>query len=332
MMNRVLITGGPGTGKTSLINELKRNGYNCSEEIVRKITLTKRKEGHKQYFLSNPLDFSLQLFDQRLTQYNKKYDCDTIIYDRGPIDVLAYLDFKSILIPKNLIKKSKKLSYKYSFILNPWKEIYVNDDIRYETFEECKKIHSSPIKFNQVKNERYLKVIDRLKDIRNAQVAFKSVNGIYSSSFDELIKFVDSAQFTIVQKRDSSYMQYDRVYRIDMLREVIVIDTLGYVSVKDSLFSSNDSYKKMAYVPIDGVDEQFKLKADIIDKNGYNVPVFEVRVSKDLILFDQSRDLITQEKQTVSVDGVNGPDIVLGSLSDVSTNGNWPTTFDFERK
>ena len=58
----------------------------------------------------------------------------------------TYLDFKSILIPKNLIKKSKKLSYKYSFVLNPWKEIYVNDDIRYETFEECKKIHSDLIK------------------------------------------------------------------------------------------------------------------------------------------------------------------------------------------
>ena len=191
---------------------------------------------------------------------------------------------------------------------------------------------NSPIEFNKVKNERYLKVIDRLKDIRNAQVAFKSVNGIYSNSFEELIKFVDSAQFTITQKRDSSYMQYDRVYRIDMLREVIVVDTLGYVSVKDSLFSNNDSYKKMAFVPIDGMDEKFKLKADIIDKNGYNVPVFEVRVSKDMILYDQSKDLITQEKQTVSVDGVNGPDLVLGSLSDVSTNGNWPTTFDFERK
>ena len=127
-------------------------------------------------------------------------------------------------------------------------------------------------------------------------------------------------------------MQYDRVYRIDMLREVIVVDTLGYVSVKDSLFSNTDSYKSMASIPIDGIDEKFKLKADIIDKNGYNVPVFEVRVSKDLILFDQNKDLITQEKQTVSVDGVNGPDIVLGSLSDVSTNGNWPTTFDFERK
>ena len=191
---------------------------------------------------------------------------------------------------------------------------------------------NAPIEFNIVKNERYLKVIDRLKDIRNAQVAFKSVNGIYSNDFEELVKFVDSARFTIVQKRDSSYMQYDRVYRIDMLREVIVVDTLGYVSVKDSLFSNTDSYKSMASIPIKGIDEKFKLKADIIDKNGYNVPVFEVRVSKDLILFDQNKDLITQEKQTVSVDGVNGPDIVLGSLSDVSTNGNWPTTFDFERK
>ena len=191
---------------------------------------------------------------------------------------------------------------------------------------------NSPIEFNKVKNERYLKVIDRLKDIRNAQVAFKSVNGIYSNSFEELVKFVDSAQFTIVQKRDSSYMQYDRIYRIDMLREVIVIDTLGYVSVKDSLFSNTDSYKSMASIPIEGIDDKFKLKADIIDKNGYNVPVFEVRVSKDLILFDQNKDLITQEKQTVSVDGVNGPDIVLGSLSDVSTNGNWATTFYFERK
>ena len=129
---------------------------------------------------------------------------------------------------------------------------------------------NAPIEFNMVKNERYLKVIDRLKDIRNAQVAFKSVNGIYSNDFEELVKFVDSAQFTIVQKRDSSYMQYDRVYRIDMLREVIVVDTLGYVSVKDSLFSNTDSYKYMASIPIDGIDEKFKLKADIIDKNGYN--------------------------------------------------------------
>ena len=190
----------------------------------------------------------------------------------------------------------------------------------------------SPIEFNKIKNKRYLKVIDRLKDIRNAQIAYKSVNGIYSDNFDSLISFIDSAKFTIIEKRDSSYMQYDRVYRIDMLREVIVTDTLGFVSVKDSLFKDNLSYKDMAFVPIDGVDNKFQLKADIIDKNGYNVPVFEVRVSKDLILYDQNKDLITQEKEIVSVDGVNGPFLILGSMSDVSTNGNWPTTFDVETR
>ena len=190
----------------------------------------------------------------------------------------------------------------------------------------------APIEFNKVKNERYQKVIERLKDIRNAQVAFKSVNGIYSDNFDSLVNFIETGQFTIIEKRDSSYMQYDRVYRIDMLREVIVVDTLGFVSVKDSLFKNDKRYKDLALVPIDGIDEKFSIKADIIDKNGYNVPVFEVKVSKDVILFDQNKDLLMQEKETVSVDGVNGPALVLGSLEDVSTNGNWPTTFDVDRK
>ena len=43
---------------------------------------------------------------------------------------------------------------------------------------------NAPIEFNRVKNERYLKVIDKLKDIRNAQIAYKSVNGVYSNSFE----------------------------------------------------------------------------------------------------------------------------------------------------
>jgi len=187
---------------------------------------------------------------------------------------------------------------------------------------------NGPIEFNKVKNERYLKVIDKLKDIRNAQIAFKSVNGIYSDNFDSLISFIDTAQYTLIQKRDSSFLEYDRTFRIDMLREVVVIDTLGFASVKDSLFGNSNRYKNMASIPIDGVDENFKIKSDVIDKNGYNVPVFEVRVSKDVVLFDQNRDLLKQEKGLMSVDGVNGPDIVLGSLNEVSTNGNWPTTYD----
>ena len=187
---------------------------------------------------------------------------------------------------------------------------------------------NAPIKFNEVKTERYLKVIDKLKDIRNAQLAYKSINGSYANNFDGLIKFIDTAQYTLIQKRDSSYLQYDRVYRIDMLREVVVIDTLGFASVKDSLFGKSSRYKNMAQIPIKGVDATFSIKSDMIKKGDYDVHVFEVRVSKDVILFDQNKDLLKQEKTLMSVDGVNGPDLVLGSMTEVSTNGNWPTTYD----
>lgn len=185
-----------------------------------------------------------------------------------------------------------------------------------------------PIQFNKVKTERYADVIRTLKDIGSAQVAHKSVTGIYAQDFKSLVAFIDTAQYVLVEKRDSSYLEYDRVYRIDMLREVQIIDTLGFASVKDSLFGTSDRYKTMAKVPVKDVDTSFSMKADIIDKNGYQVPVFEVRVAKDIVLHDQNAYLLEQEKATVSVDGVNGPDIILGSLSEVSTNGNWPTIYD----
>ena len=188
---------------------------------------------------------------------------------------------------------------------------------------------NGPINFNKTKNERYAQVIDRLKDIRKAQIAHKDVKGVFANNFDSLVAFVDTGIFTLIQKRDSSYLEYDRTYRIDMLREVVVIDTLGTVGVRDSLFGSSEDYKNMAYIPIEGAEDKiFEIKADIIEKNGYRVPVFEVKVAKDIVLFDQDSDLVKQENETISVDGVNGPAIILGSLTDVSTNGNWPTIFD----
>jgi predicted ATPase len=145
-MKKILITGGPGTGKTSLVNELKNNEYLCSEEIVRDLTINKRDEGVDQYFLTDPLGFSIKLFNLRLKEYNKSFNSNLIIYDRGPIDVLAYLNFKSIEIPKDLINDSKKINYEYSFILNPWRDIYTQDSVRYESYEECVLIHEFLIK------------------------------------------------------------------------------------------------------------------------------------------------------------------------------------------
>ena len=189
-----------------------------------------------------------------------------------------------------------------------------------------------PINFNKVRDIRYSKVINRLKEIRKAQIAYKDVNGMYSNNFDSLIKFIDQGIFKLIEKRDSSFLEYDRTYRIDMLKEVIVVDTLGTVSVKDSLFSDSDDYVNMSKIPVEGIDAEFLINADIIIKNSgsvnYNVPVFEVKIAKDIILHDQNKDLLKQENETISVDGVNGSEIILGSMTNVSINGNWPTIFD----
>ncbi|MBT8181583.1 MAG: hypothetical protein KJO53_08340 [Eudoraea sp.] len=187
---------------------------------------------------------------------------------------------------------------------------------------------TGPIEFQKVKEDRFSKVISTLKDIRNSQEAYRTVNGKFANDFKSLISFVDSGKYTITQQRDSSYMEFDKVYGIDLLRELTIIDTLGFVSVKDSLFKGDDRYKSMMNVPYAQGGETFTMKADIIDKGGYKAPVFEAKVKKDVILYDQPKDLLTKENAQISVEEVNGSEIKVGSLTDVSTNGNWPPIYD----
>ena len=63
-----------------------------------------------------------------------------------------------------------------------------------------------PIQFNKVKEKRYQKVIDRFKDIRAAQLAHQEITGTFEKDFDGLIKFIDTAEFVLTQRRDTTYM------------------------------------------------------------------------------------------------------------------------------
>ncbi len=187
---------------------------------------------------------------------------------------------------------------------------------------------NGPIEFKKVKQERFAQVIAKLKDIRDSQEAYKTVNGRYAKDFNSLVSFIDTANYTITQQRDSSYMEFDKTYGIDMLKEVKIVDTLGTVAVKDSLFKKDNRYKNMMNVPFAPNGEKFEMKASIIEKAGYKAPVYEVKVSKDVVLHDQPKTLLAKENTQVNVDEVNGNVIKVGSLTEVSTSGNWPSIYD----
>jgi len=182
-----------------------------------------------------------------------------------------------------------------------------------------------PIQFNKVKEKRYTKVVKNLKDIRNAELAHQEVIGKFTGNWDSLIKFVDTAEFAITQRRDTTLLdeEYKKTYGVDQYIEKVIVDTLGFVPVKDSLFKGNqERYRTMMNVPIDGVDEKFELEAGTITKGENKIPVFQARVAKAVVLSDQDRTLILQENEVQSVDDINGRYISVGSMTEVSTSGN----------
>lgn len=190
-----------------------------------------------------------------------------------------------------------------------------------------------PIQFNKVKEKRYAKVIENLKDIRAAELAHKEVTGEFEASFDSLIAFIDTAEFAITQRRDTTFLdeEYAKTYGVDKYVESVVIDTLGFVSVKDSLYKGNrERYATMMNVPVEGVDAKFELDAGTVPKGDNRIPVFEAKVAKAVVLQDQDKDLVLQENEIKSVDDVNGAYIKVGSMEEVNTNGNWPKVYGDE--
>jgi hypothetical protein len=190
------------------------------------------------------------------------------------------------------------------------------------------------IKFNKLKNERYKIVIETLKDIRDSELAHKNVTGKFTDNWDNLVKFIDTAEFTITQRRDTTVLDVELTKRyggVETFKSIYLIDTVGTRSVKDSLFGADTRYKTMMTIPVGKPDSKFELKAGTIEQNGINIAVFEAKALKAIILDGQDKNLIAKENQVISVDGVNGDALIVGSMQEVNTNGNWPKNFSNEQ-
>lgn len=140
---KIVITGGPGTGKTTIIKELLNRDYSCLEEISRQVTLEAQQKGIDQLFLTEPLLFSDMLLNGRKKQFDEslKKEIDWIFFDRGIPDVVAYMDYLGTSYPKRFNDACIDHKYDHVFILAPWQEIYISDNERYENYEQAVEIH-----------------------------------------------------------------------------------------------------------------------------------------------------------------------------------------------
>lgn len=171
-----------------------------------------------------------------------------------------------------------------------------------------------PIEFNEIRKKRYEKIIERLNLLRDLQIEYRKVNGTYANDFDALIAFADTGVIAIEERKDSSFMRYDKVYQTDLIVDTVIIRVLGYRTVRESLLSNINDINSIRYIPFTDKRE-FRIAASSIERNGIIYPTFEIS-AEDTVIF---ADLKDEYGQFIARDKA----LVLGSLTEPIVSGNW---------
>lgn len=147
--NFFILTGGPGSGKTTLIEELNRRGFFSVDEVARKIIQDEMALGGDALPGNNiglriekMIVRSIETYQEALKLRN-----EPIIFDRGVLDYVGYAYRTNTPIPEELHQKALSLVYnKKVFLAPPWNEIYCNDKERKWSFEEALEVYQDLVK------------------------------------------------------------------------------------------------------------------------------------------------------------------------------------------
>lgn len=139
--NLFVITGGPGVGKTSLINALESKGFQVVPEAARKIIKEQLRIKGECLPWKNKAHYAELMLDLSMRDYRNiagEPISEAIFFDRGILDTVCYMTMEAIPIPEALSNILKTFRYNNKvFILPPWREIYETDNERRQTWSEA---------------------------------------------------------------------------------------------------------------------------------------------------------------------------------------------------
>ena len=134
-----VITGGPGSGKSSLIEALRSRGYESTVEAGRAIiqdqmAIDGRSLPWRDSLLFSELMLSMDMQSYRLAEQN----VGPVFFDRGIPDVLGYLHLMHIPVPEHMHNAARVFPCNHAvFIAPPWREIFQPDRERKQDFDEA---------------------------------------------------------------------------------------------------------------------------------------------------------------------------------------------------
>lgn len=146
-MPRVIVTGGPGAGKTSLLNELATLGHTTVEESARALIAERLAAGLPPR--PDPLAFAHEILRRDVEKYQcQSQTSDWVFFDRGVVEALGMLQEAAPLSPQRLQAMLSAHPFHLTvFILPPWEEIYTQDTERDQTFADAVCVHASLVRW-----------------------------------------------------------------------------------------------------------------------------------------------------------------------------------------
>ncbi|MEY2962957.1 MAG: hypothetical protein RL754_218 [Bacteroidota bacterium] len=176
-----------------------------------------------------------------------------------------------------------------------------------------------PIKFNRIEKVRICDVTEQLENIREAQLAYKAEYGSFSADLEELIGFVDTGFISIIERKDTSFMYYDKRYLKDMNKDSVIIRVLGQEPVAAQLFGAGFDANTLRN--ISGTDVPFTMDAGEITKNGVDVATFEVVAPYEVVFEDVKGEFPQAFKK------VKNQTLAIGSLTEPTLSGNYENAY-----